>query len=146
MNPSNAPQIASRRNRNLCQDELALRLKKPTIVSGESSLPSAQNCPTQDRCRSPMTIPAHFLASFCMVYIHWRFLMRTSIREMKTLKAYFILANRNQFGLESGVQYGLSCQINGSSVINPFTILNGVWIDHGPVRIARSTQLSKPHT
>ena len=36
---------------------------------------------------------------------------------------YFMLANRNQAGVESGVLYGLSCRINGSSVINPYTMV-----------------------
>ena len=27
-------------------------------------------------------------------------------------------------GMESGVQYGLSCRINGSSVVNPYIVEN----------------------
>jgi hypothetical protein len=41
----------------------------------------------------------------------------------KTIRATFdMMANKFHGGVESGVLYGLSCRINGSSVIIPYTI------------------------
>ena len=67
-------------------------------------------------------------------------MMAMTITTARTFEPiYFTLANRNQAGVESGVLYGLSCRINGSSVINPYTIEKSPIHEATHVNTSRST-------